>query len=395
MKIGVMLQSLHHFGGIGTYTRHIVKHLLELDRENQYVLIYPSFRTNQARASFGRYRGYQNCTEVLSPVSVPHVWDHVLVPRIARRYGVDVLFNPYESIPLWGRFRKVFVLHNSERFIMPEVFWLSERYTGWLRMKAMMKAADYIISVSHKVAADLVAATGLPRSRLRVVHNAAGEEFRPVTDPATLEGVRVKYRLPREFVLFVGRIYSQKNFAGMLDAFHRIAGDVPHDLVVAGEAHPKFKRGLQAPQARQLEGRVRFIGWVGHEDLPALYTLATCFVIPSFHESCSVALLEALSCGCPVVASRTGGNPEVAAEAALFVDPADAGDIARAMRMVLLDPDLQRRLSQAGLARSREFSWERSAAETLRIFHDLGGDAERASAAVSPGRPPLPGAVQG
>jgi glycosyltransferase involved in cell wall biosynthesis len=367
----VMLQSLHHRGGIGTYTRHIVNHLLKLDRENEYVLIYPSFRTNEAKKSFGSYRAYANCTEVLTPRSIPHYWDHVVVPRVAKQYGIDVVFNPYESIPVRGPFRKVFVLHNSERFIMPEVFWFSERYTGRLRMQVLMKAADCVISVSHKVAGDLMKATGLPRSKFRIVHNAPGPEFQPVKDQATLDAVRAKYRLPAEFVLFVGRVYAQKNFIGLVKAFHLLAGQVPHQLVVAGETHPKFKDDPQLIERLGLQERVQFIGWVGHDDLPALYSLATCLVIPSFHESCSVALLEALACGCPVVASKTGGNPEVAADAALLVDPANPVEMKDAILRVLGDPAIQQRLSQAGMVRAREFSWEKSAARTLDIISEF------------------------
>jgi glycosyltransferase involved in cell wall biosynthesis len=373
MKIGVMLQSLHHSGGIGTYTRHIVKNLLALDKKNEYILIYPSFRTNQAKKSFGLYSNYENCTEVLSPASIPHYWDHVVVPRIAKKHGVDLLFNPYESIPLRGNFRKIFVLHNSERFIMPEVFWFSERYTGRLRMKALMRAADCIISVSHKVAEELVQATGLPESKFRVVHNAAGEEFQPVRDVATLERIREKYRLPNDFVLFVGRIYPQKNFAGLLEAFKHTIDRIPHQLVVAGDTHPKLKHGLDLIEKLNLRDRVQSVGWVGHDDLPALYSLATCFIIPSFHESCSVALLEALSCGCPVIASNAGGNPEVVGEAALLVDPANTIEIKDAMLKVLSDADLRQRLAQAGLARAQEFSWAKSAAQTLKVFYEFSG----------------------
>jgi glycosyltransferase involved in cell wall biosynthesis len=372
-----MLQSLHHFGGIGTYTRHIVKHLLALDKENEYVFFYPSFK--QGRKFFGLYKNYENCTEVLSSSLIPimHYWDQISVPFLAKKYGIDVLFNPYESIPVRGNFRKIFVLHNSERFIMPEVFWYSERYTGRLRMQALMRAADCIISVSHKVAEDLMQMTGLPQSKFRVVHNAPGEEFQPIKDTATHALVREKYRLPHDFVLFVGRIYPQKNFSGLLEAFHLIAHKVPHQLVVAGGTHPKFKLDSDLIQKLNLKDRIQFVGWVGHEDLPALYNLATCLVIPSFHESCSVALLEALSCGCPVIASKTGGNPEVVGDAALLVDPANPVEISDTILKVLADADLRQRLAQAGLVRAQEFSWEKSAAKTLKVFSEFSGRVSR------------------
>src|SRR5262245_59622766 len=149
MRIGITLQSLHHLGGIGTYTQHIVKNLINIDRRNEYTLLYPPF--GKAQKSFGQFKSYSNVTEILSKSMVPHglYWDHFVVPKLCQKYGIEVIFNPFESITLSKSFKKVFVIHNSERFIMPEVFWFFERISGHMRMKAYLKSADRVISVSQ------------------------------------------------------------------------------------------------------------------------------------------------------------------------------------------------------------------------------------------------------
>src|SRR5919108_5752353 len=114
MRIGIMLQSLHHFGGIGTYTRNIVQHLLNIDKENEYIIIYPPF--GKSYTSFGKYKDFDNVSEVLSTSLVPHsyYWDHLVVPGVARKHGIDLVFNPFLSVPLMGNFKKVFVAHGCE-----------------------------------------------------------------------------------------------------------------------------------------------------------------------------------------------------------------------------------------------------------------------------------------
>jgi glycosyltransferase involved in cell wall biosynthesis len=372
MRVAIMLQSLHHRGGIGTYTQQIVRHLLALDRRNEYVLIYPPF--GQARTSFDAFAAYDNVTRVLSDSLVPHgyYWDHVVVPRVARRHGIDLVFNPFVSIPLVGSFRRVFVMHGSEWFLMPEVFWWLERWIGRRRVHAFMRVADVVISVSQKVANDLISATGLPEAKFRVVHNAPDDTFRPVTDERVLADVRRRYGLPDAFMLFVGGIYPQKNFGGLLRAFRQVAPSIPHRLVVAGNMRWKSEGDLALIRTLGLQDRVQLLGWVEPVDLPALYSLAGCFVLPSFHESCSVALLEAMACGCPVIASRTGGNPEVVRDAAVLIDPGDPAQLTDAIRAVLGDEERRSDLRRRGQARAKDFSWETSARQTLDIFRELG-----------------------
>ena len=371
MRIAIPLQSLRYQGGIATYTQEIVSRMIEMDRGNHYILIYPTFE--KAREDYGRYRHVQHVTEVLTGALVPigHYWTQAVVPGVARRNRADIVFNPWLSIPLYGKYKKVFVMHNCEWYNMPEVFWFTERLWGRPRMTAYMKAADIVISVSQKVADVLADATGLPPSRFRVIHNAAGDNFRPIDDPGELARVKQKYGLADDFLLFVGAIYPQKNFGTLLRAFHGLVKDVPHRLVVAGHNRWSTSEDMRLVKELGLEDRVDFLGWVGHDDLPALYNLATCFLIPSLFESCSVALVEAMSCGCPVIGANTGGNPEVVQNAAMLLEPMDTSGLEGAIRRVIADPALRDDLARRGLRRAADFGWEKSAARTLALLHEL------------------------
>lgn len=375
MRIGIGLRSINYLGGIATYTQQIVDHLLRIGGDHEYVLLYPAF--DNAREIHGRYAGREGVTEVLSESAIPigHYWDHVVVPREARRYGLDVYFNPFLSVPLLGRMngtKTVFVLHGCEWYTMPEVFWPTERLFGRARMTAIVKASDLVISVSRAVAREVVKATGFPEEKFRIVHNAANAGFTPIDDPERLRAVREKYDLPAEFMLFVGGLYPQKNFSRLLTALDAVRDRIPHHLVAAGDMRWRTRPDIERMRELGLEDRVHLIGWVEHEDLAALYNLATGFVLPSFFESCSVALLEAIATGCPVIAASTGGNPEVTGDAAVYVDPYDVDDIAGALLRVGTDAGLRATLRAAGLERSKAFGWEKAARQTLAVIEELG-----------------------
>jgi len=126
-------------------------------------------------------------------------------------------------------------------------------------------------------------------------------------------------------------------------------------------------------QRLELEHYVRFTGYVEEEDLPALYNGADLFVFPSLYEGFGLPVLEAMACGTPVVTSNTSSLPEVAGDAALLVDPYDVEEIATAMRRILEDEALTAELRAKGLARAKEFSWERTARETIAVYEKVLG----------------------
>jgi glycosyltransferase involved in cell wall biosynthesis len=372
MRIGIMLQSLCHLGGIGIYTKKIVEHLINLDKTNQYILMYPSF--GKAHKLFGKFSSYENVVEVYSKSLVPHAiyWDNFIVPRTSKKYHIDLIFNPFLSVPIFGDFKKIFVMHGHEWFTMPEVFWLSERIIGKMRMKAIMKASDKIISISNTMTALCAQKTGLSDYKFRTIYHGVDESFRPITDNKTLEVVKQKYNLPEKFILFVGGLYPQKNFSALVKAFNLMVNDVPHQLVVAGKARWKYKNDLKLIEEKGLGTRMQLLGWVNPEEIPALYNLADCFVYPSLYEGFGLCLVEAMATGCPIVAASSGALPEIAQDAALLVDPQNYPQMQEAILKVISDTSLRHDLIQRGLLRAKDFTWEKCAEETLKLFYEVG-----------------------
>jgi glycosyltransferase involved in cell wall biosynthesis len=373
MRIAITMQSHdERWGGIGVYTRQIVRHLLEQDQSNEYVLIYPGF--GSSRNAFGQYRAaYSNVTEVVTRRSIPwgSLWEQVVVPAECRRHDIDLLFNPFWSVPIVGDYKKVMVVHGVDSHVTPQALRLRGRFEWALHSKLWIHRADAVISISDTMSRDLERYVSLAPERIRRIYHGRSEVFRPIVDQARLAHARARYSLPEKYLLFVGMLFPQKNFTNLLHAFAHLAHLIPHQLLVVGRPRWKYSEELALIEELGLRARVRFLDHVDHEELPSLYSLADCFVFPSLYEAFGLVGLEAMACGCPVAAARTGALPEVLGDAALFFDPLDPVDMAAQIQSILFQPHLHASLKNKGLARAAGFTWERAARELLGVFREL------------------------
>jgi len=242
------------------------------------------------------------------------------------------------------------------------------------------RTASHIIAISQSTKNDIVELLGYPGRSISVVHLGVDHErFRPPADASLLEEIRSRYSLAEQFVLYVGSLYSRK-LGRLLDAFRIVAADHPRVelVIVGGRESTAAGDSPLSVRLRELglEGRVRVTGPVPGEDVPRLMAAASVFVYVSFYEGFGLSPLEALACGAPVVASRISSLPEVVGEAGLLVDPQDPDEIAGAISSVLDHPALAEQLRSASIAQAARFTWDRTVAETVRVYeHVLAGNA--------------------
>lgn len=367
MKIGIMLRHYEQQeGGVKVYTKKLLPLIFSYGAQHHYVLIY------QNPKLLGTYAQYPNVEEVAvgMPGTVP--WDQIAVPWVARKKQLDLIFNPKFTIPFFTKAKKMFVLHGSEWFVIPEHFLKHDRLYFNIFVPLYCRFSDAFVAVSNAVKDDVVKYAGVDPRKVFPIHNGFDPGlFQPVCDAERLRSVRQKYKLPERFILWCGQIESRKNVARLLRAFARIKNDIPHQLVLAGEQRWSSRAELQVMQELRLEDRVYFPGWIQHGDLPAVYSLADLFVFPSLYEGFGIPLIEAMACGCPIVTANTCAPPEVLDGSGWLVDPLSVDDISAGMKKVLFDSELRAGMTAKGIERSKAFSWDQCAKQLLAVFDTL------------------------
>ena len=385
--IGIMGRLLDQADGLGVYARHLLQHLVSIDAGSQYVIFLAS---PAASGLFGAHRNVEVC--VLESRS-RLLWDQVLVPRAARRRGVDLLFNPKFSLPLFSRIPGVFILQSCDWYVNPG------NYPWWdnIYIRAMLplycRKARAILAISQAALDDLLRC-GLQLPRAMITHAGVGPRFTPDADPEDLRQFRRDYGLPERFILTVARVlhtghgrlpeYPGGNNERLLRAYqaYRRRASEPLPLLVAGRRVREYllARGFGAAD---LEG-VQFLGFVPNERLHAAYQLADCFVLATLCESFGLPILEALATGCPAIVPNTCAAPEVAGGAARLIDPHREADLTQALLEVTGSQSLRRRMRAAGLERARHFGWPQAARRVLEAFDAVlaASDSQARTAAV-------------
>ena len=343
----------------------MVRNLLALHPKNEYCLFF------QDRAHIGTFERNENVREIHVPAKGKLMWDQIVSPWVARKEGVDVIFHTKMSVPLLSRKKTVMVLHGTERFIYQKFHPKSDLLFFKTIYPQFIRRASAIIAVSERARQDIIKIMGIAPEKVTTIHLAVDSIFQVIKDEKHLEEIKKKYNLPKRFILFVGHIYPGKNVGRLFKAFARVRKEQDVKLVLAGFRRWKFEKDLNLINRLGIEQHVQLLGHVPQSQLPALYNLAAASVLPSYYESFPAIPLEANLCGCPVVASRTGGTPESAGDAALYIDPLDVEGIATAICRILCDRDLRKDLIEKGFRNARRFSWEKNARETLEVLNSL------------------------
>jgi glycosyltransferase involved in cell wall biosynthesis len=373
--IGVMARAVDQPDGLGRYCEQVLRQLLLLDSRSRYCIFLGSERTRD------EWREFPNADPHVLTSRSKLIWDQVVVPAAARRLGVDLLFNPKFSLPLLTRIPGVFVLQSSDWYVNPGNYpWWDNIYIR-LMLPLYCRKASGLLAISKTTLDDLSRHVKLTSAATAITYAGVGPGFTVHPDPRAQQRFREEYALPERFILTVARVqhtghrglpdYPGGNNERLVRAYRRYRKQSPSPLplVVAGREIERYLR-QRGFSAEDLEG-VHFIGFVPNERLALAYQLADCFVLATLFESFGLPILEALATGCPAIVPRTGAAPEVAGTASRLIDPYDEEDMAAALLEVSSSQELRTQMSQAGLARARNFSWRQTAERILAVFNEL------------------------
>ncbi|MFQ5596309.1 MAG: glycosyltransferase family 4 protein, partial [Anaerolineae bacterium] len=305
----------------------------------------------------------------------PRLWTHARLSLELTRYRPDVLFVPSHVLPLICPVPAVVTVHDLGYLAYPEAHGRFDRwYLDW-STRRHTRVAAHLLTDSEATRQDLIRHYSADPNHITVVYPGLDPAFRPIDDPNQLAAVRSRYGIHSEYVIHVGTLQPRKNLHRLLDAFERLPNTqypIPNtQLIFAGK--PGWQIDDLVARATAMTDRVRLLGHVDQQDLPALISSARALAMPSLYEGFGFPVLEAMACGTPVVASNVSSLPEVAGDAALLVDPHDTDALADALAHILTDEDLRAELRRRGLQRARQFTWQRAAQQTLTILESVAG----------------------
>lgn len=364
-----------HFPGIGRYTAGLTRALAELGRGHTLTLIV-SPRAARGRYDLGALAQLPGVAVATLPLSPFGLAQQIAVPALARRLRLDVLHSPYFLKPYRGLpCPSVVTVYDLLGWRFPRTLSWRGRLFYRAGMRAALRTAAAVVTISESARAEIAQAYSLPPGRLVVTPLAADRRFRP-RPPAEVASLRARLDLPERYVLYVGSNKPHKNLVRLVQAWERaLAEGVTGGATLVLAGHVDRKHRELRPLLARLgpTGRVRVLANVADEDLPGLYTGAAVFAFPSYYEGFGLPPLEAMACGAPVLCGRASSLPEVVGDAALLVDPFSVDQLTAGLARLLGDPALRRELGGRGQRRALEFSWRRTALETLRVYERVAG----------------------
>lgn len=350
----------------------LIRNLQQLDHANEYVVFVKTDEDN------GVIRESSNVKIVSIPGGPYPYWEQVLLPKAVKEHGVELLHCTSNTAPLNLSIPLVVTVHDiiyleKWNFTKGTAYQIvGNLYRRW-NVPPVVRKSSMVITVSDFEKRRIREHFHLSENQIRTVYNGVGTHFRRVTDTTVLKSVKEKYKLPDNYVFYLGNTDPKKNMIGVMRTLSHLRknNQLNFQLLMLDIDRDFLHRMANEIGDPDVLSYISFVGYVPNQELPAIYSMAKLFLYPSLRESFGIPILEAMACEVPVVTSNTSSMPEVAGDAALLADPNDPVDIARQVLSLLNDEKLGQVLVTKGLQRSGQFSWRNNALQTLTIYDSL------------------------
>jgi glycosyltransferase involved in cell wall biosynthesis len=355
--------------GVGIYGEYLIKALAAQGDGDQYLVL-----VQQDETAFDELPGITllklNSRRWRNPL-LRILIEQLYLPILLYRRRIGVLHSLHYTFPLVAPgVKRVVTLHDMSFIHYPELHKSSKVPYFRFFISRLPSYADKIIAVSRATLDDYNAIYPTPAERTAVVHHGKQPIYHPNHPHDQIEGVKQKYHISDDYMLFIGTLEPRKNIDALIRAFAMLdCGTHPLKLVIAGGKGWLYETIFQEVERLQLRQRVIFTGYIAEEEKPLLISGAKLFLYPSLYEGFGLPILEAMACGTPTITSNSSCLPEIAGDGALLVDPQQDQAILGAMQRLLNDPMLYSVMSERAVRRAEQFSWQRTARETAEVYH--------------------------
>lgn len=373
MRIGIEVQRLFrpHKHGIEVFALEFIKALQVLDKSNEYFI-------------FVKQDSDKTClqeTENFKIVAFDALsfgdWEQYHLPKKCKEYKIDLLHLTGNTAPLWYKGPYLQTVHDI--IYLDKIDFGGTAYQNFgnlyrrLVVPRTAKRAQKVVTVSNFEKERIIKAFSLAPQAIDTIYNGINESYRHVYDADDMAQLKIKYNLPDRFVLFLGNTAPRKNASNALQAFsHFYSASIGSiKLVTPALSLENIEGYLKASNSPYVAEAYVCPGFIDKEDLPKIYQAATALLFPSLSEGFGLPIIEAMAMGCPVITSNTTSMPEIAADAALLVNPNDVLGIQQQLTKVCQDADLREQLAAKGKERAKVFSWSYTAKSYLDLYESL------------------------
>lgn len=389
MRIGIdarsILNPIKGDGiGVGHYTYQIIRHLLDSDKENEYVLFFDARVREKDVRKFTR----KNVKIVFYPFSdykkyLPGAYNEILASAVLSREDLDVLHVTSSGIrvPTTYRGKLIVTLHDLGIYSIPECYKKATRMRANIVKRFMLHKADHVITVSRATQEDAKKLDQHILEKSTVIYSGLDQRFfAPRSDSDKI--VPKKFGITKKYMLFLGTIEPSKNITRLLYAFSLFKEDrikksiqekCDYQLLIAGKAGWLSQDIKNLVKDLHLTKDVKFTGYVIGDELVPLFHNAQFFVLPSLYEGFGTTILEAFATGTPAIVGSVGSVPEIANGAARLVNPVESKEIAAAMTEFATSKEMREEYRQKGLLRAKDFDWAKTAQQTLDVYKKIVG----------------------
>lgn len=370
MKIGIDCRMYSsNFTGIGRYTFELVKHLIKINKANNYPHEYILFFNNP---EFKDFETSKNVKKVLVNAKHYSLAEQLRFNRVLKKEKLDTVHFPHFNIPILYRRPYTVTIHDLTLSLYP-----GQKMTKWyqrlayhLIIRNAVRKARHIIAITQNTKNDIIRFLRTPSKKITTIYNGIGPEFKFIHDANEFTPTLKKYKIATPFLLYTGNWRSHKNLPRLIKAFKLLKEkhNSPLSLVLTGKPDPFYPEVKQSIKELDLADHVITPGLVSEKELIHLYNAAFIYVFPSLYEGFGLPPLEAMSCGTPTAVAFTSSIPEVCTDHAVYFDPYNEEDIAEQIHTLHKDPDLQAKLIDTGLQHVKKFTWKKAAEQSYKII---------------------------
>ncbi len=369
MRIAINTRFLlsHKMEGFGWYTYEVVRRMVKNHPEHDFFFFFD-------RPFDEKFIFSENVTPIVLNPQARHpflfyIWFEKSVTKALKKYDIDLFFSPDGYLSLKTDVPQINTIHDLNFEHNPEdLTWISQKYYRRFFPKFAKKAV-HILTVSEFSKNDIIQTYGVDSSKITSVWNGASDAFQPIKEDKKND-VRDKYADGKEYFLFVGALSPRKNLKRLIHAFElfkqRHSEDETQLVIVGEELWRKANHGIEIDET--IKYQIHFTGHIPLEQLANVMASAKLFTYVPYFEGFGIPLVEAMKCGTPILSGDQTSLPEVAGDAAIYCDPFNVEEIAQKMAELSLNPTLLNQLSENGLKRSKEFSWDTSAEKVWKVI---------------------------